>query len=89
MRLPITEEQAKSIRVWVSSILAIGAIILGFSGFVTLLVESARYGRERAYQNGLNNGMIECQLRPDECDARFEAWEAKERLKRILDGEGE
>ena len=89
MRLPITKDQAKAIGTGLSVALVGTVLIGGVLGFVTLLAESARYGRERAYQNGLNNGMIECRFRPDECDARFEAWEAKERLKEILDGEGE
>lgn len=78
MKFPITNGSALSV-VLFGAILASGAM-----GFLYLVGESIRIGQDRHYQAGLRNGMIECRLKPDECDARFEAWEAEERLKEVL-----
>ena len=85
MRFPITKSQAKVIAQGLA-IVVVGVMVIGGAiGMAALLDESARISQERAYQSGLNNGMIECRLRPDECDARFEAWEAQEALNKLLE----
>ena len=84
MKFPFNKKQVEQFGTGLL-IIAISAFFIYGSYVLLITMSKATLMQEKSfYQAGTNYGMIQCKLKPAECDARYEAWQAEQKLNELL-----
>lgn len=83
MKFPFTKKQVQQFGlVAVSYLCLVGVAIMNIELWNTVLRKE-----RHLLQETTTYGMILCKLKPSECDARYEEWQAKQKLNELLQQE--